>query len=150
MGRVRFHNRKRMCYFIDKGNGESVYEKVKKLNEFVRNEWISAGNLESTFSDNGRLILIILDHPSYHKKKIILEAIEKELPNIQLYFLPAYSPDMNFVELVWHSAKEYIAQRLFKSIEELINFLKRLLNQEELIIKWQRKVKNKGNAVIAS
>ncbi len=67
-----------------------------------------------------------------------------------LYFLPAYSPNMNLVELVWHSTKEYIAHRLFKSVEELRNLLERLLNQEELIIKWQRKIKNKGNTVIAS
>jgi len=150
MGGVRFHDRKRMCYFIDKGNGESFYEQLVKLNDFVKKEWISAGNMEFNFSDKGPLILIILDNASYHKKKIIIEAIEKQLPNIQLYFLPAYSPDMNLVELVWHSVKEYIAHKLFKSVEELRNLLDRLLNQEELIIKWQRKIKNKGNAVIAS
>jgi hypothetical protein len=58
--------------------------------------------------------------------------------------------NMNLVELVWHSVKEYIAHKLFKSVEELRNLLDRLLNQEELIIKWQRKIKNKGNAAIAS
>ena len=94
--------------------------------------------------------MIILDNASFHKKKDILDKIEKELPNIQLYFLPEYSPDYNLVELVWHSAKEYIAHRLFQSVEELQNLLERLLNQGELIIKWRRKIKNKGNAVIAN
>jgi len=32
------------------------------------------------------------------------------------------------IELVWHSAKEYIANRLFKSIEELEVLLHKLLN----------------------
>jgi Flp pilus assembly CpaF family ATPase len=50
--------------------------------------------------------------------------------------------------LVWHSAKEYIANRLFTSIAELECLLNRLLNEGELIIKWGRKVKNKGNACI--
>jgi len=50
--------------------------------------------------------------------------------------------------LVWHSAKEYIANRLFKSIEELEVLLHKLLNEGELVIKWGRKIKNKGNAVI--
>lgn len=150
MGGVRFHDSKRMCYFIEKGNGEIFYEQLKKLNDFVKKEWVIAGNLESNFSDNGPLILIILDNASYHKKKVIIEAIEKQLPNIQLYFLPAYSPDMNLVELVWHSAKEYVAHRLFKSVDELKNLLDRLLNQGELIIKWGRKIKNKGNIAIAS
>lgn len=57
---------------------------------------------------------------------------------------------MNLVELVWHSAKEYVAHRLFKSVEELKNLLDKLLNQGELIIKWGRKIKNKGNITIAS
>jgi transposase len=35
------------------------------------------------------------------------------MPNIILEFLPPYSPDYNLMELVWHSAKEYIANKLF-------------------------------------
>ena len=80
----------------------------------------------------------------------IFVKIENNLPNIQLYFLPPYSPDYNLIELVWHSTKEYIAHRLFKSVSELQELLNKLLNQEELIIKWHRKIKNKGNAIIAT
>jgi hypothetical protein len=52
------------------------------------------------------------------------------------------------IELVWHSTKEYIANRLFQSIEELEYLLHQLLNEGELVIKWERKIKNKGNALI--
>lgn len=41
------------------------------------------------------------------------------MPDLILEFLPVYSPDYNIIELVWHSVKEYLAYRLFKSIEEL-------------------------------
>ena len=150
MGGVRYNDRKRMCYFIEKGNSDSFYEQLENLNEFVKFEWREQGNQEGDFQQKGPKILIILDNASYHKKKEILEKIENNLPNIQLYFLPAYSPDYNLVELVWHSAKEYIAQRLFQSTAELQALLHRLLNQGELIIKWCRKIKNKGNAVIAT
>jgi hypothetical protein len=51
--------------------------------------------------------------------------------------------------LVWHSAKEFIAHRLFKSDEELESLLHQLLNEGGLIIKWDRKLKNKGNSVNA-
>lgn len=112
-------------------------------------EWVDLGNVESEFQGFGPRILIILDNASYHKKKTILAQIERNLPNIQLYFLLAYSPDLNLVELVWHSAKEYIAHRLFTSVEELRDLLDRLLNQGELIIQWQRQLKHKGNLVIA-
>ena len=81
------------------------------------------------------------------KKKDILKKIEAEMPHIILEFLPVYSPDYNLIELVWHSAKEYIAHRLFESVEELEKLLHRLLNEGEMIIKWDRKIKNKGNSV---
>ena len=42
----------------------------------------------------------------------------------------------------------YIAHRLFKSVEQLEELLHKLLNQGGLIIKWDRKIKNKGNAVV--
>ncbi|MEH2454783.1 MAG: transposase [Nostoc sp.] len=95
-------------------------------------------------------MFIVLDNAIYHKNKTMLAELETNLLNIQLYFLPPYSPDYNLIELVWHSAKEYIAHRLFQSVEQLKNLLDRLLNQGQLIIKWHRRVKNKGNAVIAS
>ncbi len=70
------------------------------------------------------------------------------MPNEYLEYLPEYSPDYNLIEWVWHSTKEYIANRLFKSLEELEILLHQLLNEGELVIKWERKLKNKGNAVI--
>jgi len=78
-----------------------------------------------------------------------LKKIAAEMPNLVLEFLPKYSPDYNLAELVWHSTKEYIGNRLFESIEKLESLLHQLLNEGELIIKWGRKIKNKGNAVNA-
>jgi transposase len=69
------------------------------------------------------------------------------MPNLIIEFSSPSSPDYNLVELVWHSTKEYIANRLFESIEKLELVLNNLLNEGGLIIKWDRKLKNKGNAV---
>lgn len=102
------------------------------------------------FLERGPKVVIILDNASYHKRKDILIEIENNLPNIILEFLPAYSPDFNLIELVWHSCKEYIAHRLFQSVDELQALLDRLLNDGELVIKWGGKIKNKGNAINAS
>ncbi len=57
------------------------------------------------------------------------------MPNIYLEFIPEYSPEYNLIELVWHSTKKYIANRLFKSMAELEYLLHRLLNKGQLIIK---------------
>ncbi|MHC5674469.1 IS630 family transposase [Nostoc sp.] len=150
MGGIRYHDKKRRCYFIEKGNSISFYEQIRNFYTELKNEWVNQGNIEIDFDSQGAKIIIVLDNASYHKKKEILEKIEQEMPNIQLYFLPPYSRDFNLAELVWHSAKEYIAHRLFKSVQDLHDLLDRLLNQDELIIKWNRKVKNKGNVIIAS
>lgn len=145
MGGMREQDRKRVCFFIKQGNADTFYEQVQQLHEFVKNEWVAQGNLAEHFQRIGPKIIIILDNASYHKRLDIREQITKELPNIGLEFLPAYSPDFNLIELVWHSCKEYIAHRLFKSVDELKTLLERLLNQDELVINWHRKVKNKGN-----
>ncbi|HBL61745.1 MAG TPA: IS630 family transposase, partial [Cyanobacteria bacterium UBA8803] len=76
------------------------------------------------------------------------EKIEAEMSHIHLEFLPEYSPDYNLIELAWHSTKEYIANRLFTSIEELEYLLHQLLNEGELVINWERELKNKGDALI--
>lgn len=149
MGGLRYHDKKRICYFIEKGESETFYNQINNLNELVKKEWIDQENKESDFVSHGPRIIVILDNASFHKKKEIIKRIEEKLPNIILEYLPEYSPDYNLIELVWHSTKEYIAHRLFKSVQELEKTLDKLLNQGGLQIKWKRKIRNKGNAVIA-
>ncbi len=103
----------------------------------------------SEFEKDGPKVVIILDNASIHKKEEFTEKIKLEMPNLVLEFLPEYSPDYNLVELVWHSAKEFISNRLFKSIEDLEALINKLLNEGELAINWHRKVKNKGSAIDA-
>ena len=150
MGGLRYHGRKRLCFFVDRGNADSFFEQLAKLNEFVKQEWVDQGNAFELYQQIGPRVVVILDNASYHKRQDILDKVEQELPNIQLCFLPAYSPDFNLIELVWHSCKEFIAHRLFQSVNQLKELLKRLLNDGELVINWNRRIRNKGNIVIAS
>ncbi|NJM22977.1 MAG: IS630 family transposase [Richelia sp. SM1_7_0] len=143
MGGLRYHDKKRMNFVIKKGNADVFYEQLTLLYDFLLQEWVEQGNIVENFNDCAAKIVIILDNASFHKRKDILDKIEKEMPNIILEFLPPYSPDYNLIELVWHSAKEYIAHRLFESVEQLEELLNKLLNQGGLIIKWDRKIKIK-------
>ena len=147
MGGLRYHDKKRINFVIKKGNADVFYEQLKSLNNFLRQEWIEQGNQIESFENNAAKIVIILDNASFHKRKDILAQIEAKMPNIIWEFLPPYSPDYNLIELVWHSAKEYIAHRLFESVSQLEELLNKLLNEGGIIIKWERKIKNKGNAV---
>lgn len=123
MGGMREKDRKRVCFFIKQGNADTFYDQVQQLHEFVKNEWVAQGNLAERFQRIRPKIIVILDNASYHKRLDKRSQITKDLPNIRLEFLPAYSPDLNLIELVWHSCKEYIGHRLFKSVEELETLL---------------------------
>lgn len=147
MGGLRYSDKKRWIEFIKKGDSLSFYEVMKEFYKELLQEWVELGNDAKDFAKKGAKIVIILDNASFHKNQEIRQKIEAEMPNIILEFLPEYSPDYNLIELVWHSAKEYVANRLFTSIEDLEFLLHKLLNEGELIIKWERKLKNKGNAV---
>lgn len=149
MGGLRYSDKKRICFMIKKGDSLTFYEQLIKLNESVKQEWIDKDNKADDFEKEGPRILIILDNASFHKKKEILADIEKNLPNIILEFLPAYSPDYNLIELVWHSAKEYIAHREFENKEQLAKVVNNLLNKGGLTINWSKNFKNKGNLVNA-
>ena len=128
---------------------ETMTEALRGFYNEVKQEWAGEDKSIEDFERIGPKILVILDNASIHKKEEILEKIGREMPNIVLEFLPPYSPDYNLIELVWHSAKEFIANRLFESIEDLEVLVHNLLNEGQLIIKWDRKIKNKGNTVNA-
>ena len=149
MGAVGYSDKKRLVDFVQKGDSQNFYSTLKALYQEVKYEWVLEGNQEEDFAEKGTKIIVILDNYSFHKKEKILNKIAREMPNIILEFLPPYSPDYNRAELVWHSAKEYLANRLFESVEQLEALLHKLLNEGDLIIKWERKLKNKGNAVNA-
>ena len=150
MGGLRYHDKLSLSFCVDKGSGESFFDSLEKLNNFIKAEWVRQGNKLEFYERIGPRVLVILDNASYHKRQDILKKIEQSLPNIQLCFLPAYSPDFNLIELVWHSCKEFIAHRLFECVDQLQEILERLLNQGELVINWNRIIQNKGNKVIAN
>lgn len=149
-GALRYTDKKRICFMITKGTSETFYVGVAarrvRFNNFyeeIIKEWINEGNSAKDFLEKGPKIIIILDNASYHKKKEMVVKIKEELPNIRLEYLPPYSPDYNLIELVWHSAKEYIAHREFESKEQLEIIANQLLNEGLLIIKWNKKEKIK-------
>ncbi len=149
MGGIRLSDKKRVVDFIKKGTGEIFFSVLKGFYTEVKYEWAGEDKNVDDFERLGPKVVIILDNASIHKRKDILEKIEQEMPNLVLEFLPTYSPDYNLIELTWHSAKEFIANRLFKSIEELEALVNKLLNEGQLVINWGRNLKNKGNSVDA-
>ena len=86
MGGLRYHDRRRLCYFIDKGNADSFFEQLEKLNEFIKQEWVEQGNKAELYEKIGPRVLVILDNASYHKRQDIIQKIERTLTSIHLCF----------------------------------------------------------------
>src|SRR5260370_9319241 len=57
---------------------------------------------------NKKSIHLILDNARYYKNKLIKAYLRKRGCRIKLLFLPAYSPNLNFIERLWHFMKKYI------------------------------------------
>lgn len=62
--------------------------------------------------------IIVLDNGAFHKAK------DLKIPeNIALVFLPPYSPELNPAEKMWANFKRTFTNRLFKSLDELSEFI---------------------------
>jgi len=99
MGAIRESDRKRIGFFIIKGNADTFLEQLHWFNEFIKQEWINKRNRALDFQSHRPRIILILDNASFHKRQDILNKVSKELPNFQLDFLPTYSPNYNIIEL---------------------------------------------------
>jgi transposase len=69
--------------------------------------------------------IVILDNGAFHKAKRLI------IPqNIQLLFLPPYSPELNPAEKIWAVLKKQITNKTFKKIEALQAFLQKTIQQK--------------------
>ena len=65
---------------------------------------------------------MILDNFSSHKTENV--AITAEILDIELVFLPPYSPQLNPIELIWKSIKRVISRTFVKDQEMMIDTVK--------------------------
>ena len=74
----------------DTVNGESIIESLNKL----RTQYLSSNTLH-----------MVLDGAGYHRSAPVKEEAEKL--NIELHYLPAYSPNLNPIERLWKVMNKY-------------------------------------------
>ena len=67
-------------------------------------------------------ILIILDNFSTHRTENV--AITAEILDIELVFLPPYSPQLNPIELIWKSIKKVVSRTFMVSQEMMVDTVK--------------------------
>ncbi len=66
-----------------------------------------------------RKILLVVDHCSIHRARIIQEWLEANQATVELYFQPTYSPQVNPVELLWALVQRRVGRELSKTEEQL-------------------------------
>ena len=86
-------------------------------------------------------IIMVLDNCRIHSSYITLE-VAKSL-NIDLRFLPKYSPQYNPIEQVWRSIKREISYHIIKTQKQLQKTIykayKKIINNTSYFIKWLEK-----------
>ena len=64
-------------------------------------------------------LLVIWDGAKIHQSEAVKSFLADKPGNIHLERLPAYSPELNPIELVWAYLKNTLANRVFLNIDEL-------------------------------
>jgi transposase len=104
---------------------ESQIKNHVKLRNLVKDEKSLNNKIDNYFKDEKR-IFMILDNYSVHISYLV-RLIAKIL-NIQLIFLPSYSPNLNPIEQVWRTIKLELYTKYIKSEAYLINRFKEIFN----------------------
>lgn len=95
-----------VTHFADTLNAETTLELFDKI--------------QASYPDK-TVIHIIIDNARYYKNKAVVAYLEDSDCRIKLKFLPPYSPNLNFIERLWHFLKKYIIgikrRQTFKEFE---------------------------------
>ena len=71
--------------------------------------------------------LPVVDNTSYRKSRALMGTIETYGGDIRLEYLPAYSPDLNPVEMVWKELKKYIANGIYPRVNDMTKAMDAML-----------------------
>lgn len=73
-----------------------------------------------------RKIYLVVDNARYYKNKLLQAYLRKRKCRIKIIWLPPYSPNLNFIERLWHFLKKYIIgtkrRQKFKEFEADVRY----------------------------
>ncbi len=89
--------------------------------------------LMPSFYKRRRRVYLVLDNASYHKKQDVFDWYENNRKKLEVFFLPAYCPELNPVERIWQyvrknathnryfDTKERLCETLFATLGDIQN-----------------------------
>ncbi len=74
----------------------------------------------------GRQIRLVCDNARYHHTRAVRDWLDGHRRWIEVYWLPAYCPDLNLIERLWgHLKRTVLANVLFAGIDDLVRAFQR-------------------------
>jgi transposase len=90
-----------------------------------------------------RDLLVIWDGAAIHRSQVVKAFLSRKPGRVHLERLPAYSPELNPVELLWSNLKGSLKNQVFTTLEQLqvavLDQLKRLHADPRLVTSFFRK-----------
>lgn len=74
----------------------------------------------------GRRIRLVCDNARYHHTRAVQDWLDGHRRRIEVYWLPAYCPDLNLIERLWgHLKRTALSNVLFAGITDLVKAFQR-------------------------
>lgn len=69
----------------------------------------------------GRKIRLVCDNGRFHSTKVVQQWLTEHRAQIEVFWLPPYSPSLNLIERLWgHLKRTILANVLFASLDDLV------------------------------
>jgi transposase len=78
---------------------------------------------------NAARLILILDNARYNHAKIVRQHIEDT--NVELIYLPSYSPNLNLIERLWRSLKDKVMTSYHETFEKFVDEIDKVLDNLE-------------------
>ena len=76
-----------------------------------------------------RNLLVIWDGAAIHRSQVVKDQLSRKPRRVHLERLPAYSPELNPVELLWSALKRSLKNQVFTTLDQLPKAVLEHLNQ---------------------
>lgn len=74
----------------------------------------------------GRKIRLVCDNGRFHATKAVQQWLAEHRDQLEVFWLPAYSPSLNLIERLWgHIKRTILANVLFETLDDLVGAFRR-------------------------
>lgn len=111
------------------------YSPDNRLHPFIFEEAIDSDIVVACFDHLSQTItkptLVVLDGAPIHTSEIFQARLKEwEERNLHVYLLPAYSPELNLIEILWRKIKyEWLPFSAYESFKDLLREVRKVLRQ---------------------